>query len=391
MLKRAFLLLLLALPLLRVSAQPASINPINYGETVTETIDSGAFFDWWQFEALAGEQVRAVMSAAGGLAPQIGILSGGGTLVASSPEGEVNAAVTVEYTIPEDGLYIIVATRIGRDAGTTSGTYSLSLTLLNPAPERDPQYQEVTWPCQDFEVTTAATLEFSQEGDGPYAIHIYGLDGFEPVLRVQSQSKGTDVCHRDASASVGDVFTFPGQAPLTLTEDQIDSAAQLIVRGEPQLGSLTLTIGSANDQPGRFMAVIGGFQLAPETDRDTIFVRQGPRAAQGAHGLLVYMIGVGMRLDPYMSVAYTDIDCDDAGQRTAGNESDCEMLPSPVGMGAVPAIGGRYVGDRFDAGLLIPAGDTSKYEFWLTSRAGSTRGEYALALVGELPPRPPAQ
>jgi hypothetical protein len=53
----------------------------------------------------------------------------------------------------------------------------------------------------------------------------------------------------------------------------------------------------------------------------------------------------------------------------------------------VTTIGGRYVGDRFDAALHIPPGDTSEYEFWLTSRTGTTRGEYALVLVGELPPR----
>lgn len=391
MLKRAFPLLLLLLPLLPVQAQPASISPISYGQTVEDNIDDDAFFDWWQFDALAGDQIRVTMRAAGGLAPLVGVLDSGGDVVAANEDDTPNSTVTLEYTIPQDGLYIIVASRVGRDEGTTAGSYSLSLALLNLTPLRDPRYQDVTWPCNDFEATTAASIEFSQENDGPYAIYVYGLDGFEPTLRIQSRSRGTDICHRDATSSVGDVFTFPGEAPITLTEDMIPSAAQLIVASEPRLGNLTVTIGSANDQPGRFMAVIGGFQLAPESDRDVIYVRQGPRAAQGTFGLLTYMIGVGARLDPFMSIAYTDIECDDAGQRTAGDESDCESLPSPVGIGTEVAIGGRYVGDRFDAGLLIPAGDTSKYEFWLTSRRGTTRGEYALVLIGELPPRPPAE
>jgi hypothetical protein len=392
MLKRAFplLLLLLALPSLHVGAQPAAINQISYGQSVEDAIDSSAFFDWWQFEAVAGDQVRIVMQPSGGLAPLIGLLDTGGDIVARSEDGAVDETLTLEYTIPADGLYIVVASRVGRDAGTTTGSYTLSLVLLNADPERNPQYQDVTWLCRDFEVTTVATIEFSQESDGPYSIFVYGLDGFQPVLRIQSQSMGTDVCHRDASSSAGDVFTFPGQASMTLAEDQLDTAAQLILTSQAQLGNYIVTIGSADDQPGRYLVVIGGFQLAPEADQDVILVRQGPRAAQGTSGLLTYMIGVGGRLDPFMSIAYSDVACDDAGQRSAGSESDCEMLPSPVGLGAVPTIGGRYIGDRFDAGLLIPPGDTTKYEFWLTSRSGSTRGEYALALVGELPPRPPA-
>jgi hypothetical protein len=82
-----------------------------------------------------------------------------------------------------------------------------------------------------------------------------------------------------------------------------------------------------------------------------------------------------------MRFADTEISCDDAGRRA------CAEVPSFNGAGVVFNLGGQIVGDRFDAGLNFALGNTDWQEIELGSFSGDTGGDYALVLVGELPPR----
>jgi hypothetical protein len=95
--------------------------------------------------------------------------------------------------------------------------------------------------------------------------------------------------------------------------------------------------------------------------------------------------GRNERLDPsVLLVERTEesdgVVCDDAGRR------GCEHVPSAVGL-RVDVGDAQWVGSRFDAGALLPPGDPQMRLLELRSFNGQTSGAYALALLGELPPR----
>lgn len=352
-------------------------RPIVYGEDVSGEISDGAFFDHWQLNARAGARIYVRMTGANGLAPLIGILSEGGTLLTRSANGMVDSTVDLNFDIPADGTYIIVATRVDNEFGTTTGAYTLRVDWLNPPPTRDPRFQDVTFPCGSAEATAAATIHFAREDtdNGAYSLRVYGFDGFQPVIRVQSGEH--DDCITTPADAAGDVVTFPGERPITITEADLSATVQHVINSEnADPASITVMIGSLDGQPGRYVALIGGFAIEPSTDRDVIDARLAPRPAQGDTALLVYAIGVNNRLDP--SVIIESGRCDDAGRR------GCEDVPAIADAGVILNNGVRVVGDRFDAGVLIT--DTDPHTIQILSFSGTTHGEYALLLIGELPP-----
>ncbi|MEO8393908.1 MAG: hypothetical protein ABI700_13030 [Chloroflexota bacterium] len=355
-------------------------QPIAYGQKVTGTISEQAFFNSWQVDANIHDRIYVRMTGADGLRPLIGLLDSGGTLVMHSANGIANDSVDLTYDVPAAGKYIIVATRVDNQFGTTTGSYSLSLDNINPPPTPNPAYQDVTFQCGSFDATATATIRFSREDsdNGAYSLRIYGIDGFQPVIRVQSGD--SDECITDPADALNDVVTLPGERPLTITRADLSHTAQYVLNSQntPDPASITITIGSAQDTPGRYLAVLGGFNIEPSTDTDSIEVRLAPRPAQGSDPLSFYMIGVNNRLDP---TVLTDMGrCDDAGRR------GCEDLPSFDRAGVIFNSGIQVVGDRFDSGALIS--DTQTHLLQLLSFSGTTHGEYAIFLIGTLSPAP---
>src|SRR5690606_19274848 len=119
--------------------------------------------------------------------PLVGILTEGGTLLARSDEGAANGTVSLEFDVPEGGTYIIITTRAGNEAGTSSGTYTLRVDRL-VEPTRSADFQDVVFQCGTGEATALVTFEFKREDadNGAYSMRVYGLDGLQPVIRVQS-------------------------------------------------------------------------------------------------------------------------------------------------------------------------------------------------------------
>ena len=149
-----------------------------------------------------------------------------------------------------------------------------------------------------------------------------------------------------------DVFQLPGEAPVTLTAPIEGGAAELTLSSVAELGRFTLTVGSMNGAPGRFIAVIHGLVIG-EGDEDLIQVGQGPLASRAP--LYVYMVAAqGTRLDPWLRLPDRNEDaavCDDVGQR------GCEAVPSPEGLRVHMAAQQVDIeADRFDAGATLPPG-----------------------------------
>lgn len=382
------LFLLTALP---VTAQepvdPVTVTEIAYGAIDQDTITDGAFYDWWRVQATAGDVMVVDMGGSEGLAPLIGILDVGQNLVARSEDGEPNQSVTLEYTVPADGQYTIVATRVGNQEGTTTGSYAIRLRLANPAAENhsDDQYVDVTFPCEDFQATTAVTLRFADDPrpDLRYRITVYGQDGFVPVIRLNFDVPGQEpfeLCNTNADATLTDTYTLAGKDTQTITQDTLPTVSQLIFNGDEKVGLVNVTIASKNGAAGHYFAVIDGFSIETADDTDQFDVRMGPLAKLTP--LAFYMVGAeNSRLDPYMTWLSANLSCDDAGR------SACKDVPSIVKVGVTLHEGGgaTFMGDRSDAGLILAPGTTDVMTIDLSSRSNDTFGAYALFLMGELP------
>lgn len=376
-------LLLLALPVRAQEDLPLS-EPISYDDEVYDTLTARAFWDWWHIQAEAGDQIVVEMQAGDQLEPLLGILSSDGTLLARSADGAPGGLIALEYTVETPGEYTIVATRVGNENGTSTGPYDMRVRRANAVPVRDNPYQEVIFRCQDFEAANAATVEFSDDPEQAiyYVISIYGFGDFQPVIRATFESLNFTDCARDSQGMGGNIYQLPGEEAITLTENFADHAAQLFIPAAAEAGTVTLTIGSVDGRPGRYIAVIDRFIIG-EDDLDSIRVGPGPLAA--AAPLTVYMVADSQsRLDP--SIEPIDeqsalIFCDDAGRR-------CDAVESPDGLYIhIDELNVDIRADRFDAAALIAPGRPEIYGLELSSVGGRTTGRYSIILVGELPAR----
>jgi hypothetical protein len=221
-----------------------------------------------------------------------------------------------------------------------------------------------------------------------HRITVYGIDGFQPVIRVQFEMPESDepftICNTNADQTVSDRFTLPGEAAREISADTLASASQLLLRGAEGMELITLTIGSRDGASGRYMAIIEGFSIEPAEDGDIVDVRVGPLAARNSVIQAFMVAAPNSRVDPYLELPSAELVCDDAGR------DECDFVPSFTGAGVTLHEGETetpITGDRADAGLLIAPGSTDVQSVVLSSRRGDTRGGYALVLIGALPPR----
>jgi hypothetical protein len=320
------------------------------------------------------------------LQPLLGVIDSGGNLLMRSDQGGTDTSsqadlARIEFTIPADGEFTLVAS----GANSTTGSYRLTLQRLQEV-QSDPAALTVTFPCNGRDVAALSGIQFRQDdGDeGSYPVFIYGADGLQPVMRFQVPDQAVNVCIEHADDADGDQYTFPDGEAFTVSPDLPESASLLTINAENDLGQIIITFGAADETRGRYIALIGGFHLEPGDEGDSVQVRLAPLPAQTS-GLTVYMIGVGenSRLDPFLilgdATGNTLSTCDDAGARGCGN-----VLPVN-GAGITLNNGTPYLGDRFDAGVYIPPGNTDWHTITPASFGGNTTGDYALLIVGEYP------
>jgi hypothetical protein len=376
------LLVCLVLPLAAQDDNPLS-EPLSYDQPVGDTLTQVAFWDWWHIQAAAGDLIVAEMQAGPTLEPLLGIINDSGNLLARSEDGPAGGSVVLEYRVEEAGQYTVVATRVGNENGSSTGPYQLLVRQANP-PRLNP-YQEVTFRCQDVEAANAVTLMLRDDSlpGGPVIISAYGLDGFEPVLRAEFENFDLTDCSRDLQALPGNRYQLPGEAPVTLAEPVTGGAAQLTLTSLADLGQLTLTLGSIDSAPGRFLQVNYGLTIDAD-DRDSLQLCQGPLAA--AAPMQLYMIaGEGIRLDPslhLLDATAPEVICDDVGGR--GCESG--LTPDEVFIYLTEAQA-NIRPDRFDAGVTLLPGIPRLLELELSSYSDRTTGLYSLVMLGEIPAR----
>lgn len=406
-----FIITLLVIVGVAAAQEPSQVTiaPINYNMSVQDTITDAYFFDWWRLQANEGDVIVVEMTAMEGLSPLIGLLNSNGDLVARSDESRPpspNSVAVLQYTAPETGQYTIIATREGNDKGTTTGSYTLIARQANQSVNRPNLLQPVEFRCESALVTTAATIQFTEDIIIPpntpsgsliefYRITVYGLDGFRPVIQASASVQDTPLdCAGDAQQIIGDTYILPDGTTATLTETDLDYAAQLSLRNtgdanSPAFGEITLRIASEDGASGRYIAIIEGLAIQERNDADSIIIQLGPKARDTQ--MVVYMVGGrNSRLDPYLywqdDREYSLAECDDAGQGI------CADVPSFDGAGAILTFSEAaeqteviWLGDRLDAGIRFAPGHPDPNYFLFASSQNRTSGPYAIVLIGELP------
>jgi hypothetical protein len=126
-----------ALSLERVGGGVTEHTVLQYGDSVIGRITQTEPLIFYFLRAQRGDVINVTMRrTSGSLDPHLDVATADGIVLASNDddpraEGTLDAGIA-NYTILDDGVYVIVATRFGREAGDTEGSYVLSVTRTPP-------------------------------------------------------------------------------------------------------------------------------------------------------------------------------------------------------------------------------------------------------------------
>jgi len=110
---------------------------IEYGDTVEGEITDDAVYVYYSFEGEEGDVVTITLvdtSRSGDLDPYVGLVDESGEVIAENDDAERGARLPdsfdsqiTEFELPDDGTYVIIATRYGFEDGTGEGEFELTL------------------------------------------------------------------------------------------------------------------------------------------------------------------------------------------------------------------------------------------------------------------------
>lgn len=116
-------------------SQLESALPIATGERLNGSITSDKKYDLYYFDGEAGDIVTISMeTTAGRLDTALFLIDPNGLQITENDDavvGESTNSLINEFTLPETGRYIIIATHFGMAYGGTTGAYSLVFSRLN--------------------------------------------------------------------------------------------------------------------------------------------------------------------------------------------------------------------------------------------------------------------
>ncbi|NLF79433.1 MAG: hypothetical protein GX573_27385 [Chloroflexi bacterium] len=113
------------------------LGEIAFGASVSGSITANSFMHLYDFYGEAGQMVTINMTGADGLDAYLGLLDPNDQVIAEDDDsaGDLNAQIAIR--LPESGWYVIAATRVGIDEGTSTGGYSLQLFEGTPQPANE--------------------------------------------------------------------------------------------------------------------------------------------------------------------------------------------------------------------------------------------------------------
>ena len=121
----------------RVGVGSAETQTLRYGDSVLGRIGRENPLAFYFLRAERGDVITVTMRrTSGDLDPLLDLATPDGRVLVSNDDdilaqGTLDAAIR-NYTVLNSGVYLIVATHFGREAGSTSGSYVLELTRMPP-------------------------------------------------------------------------------------------------------------------------------------------------------------------------------------------------------------------------------------------------------------------
>lgn len=111
----------------------AGLPQLHYRDTVGGTITDEEYYRAFVFQARAGDEIVATMERTNGdLDPLVMLMDADLETIAQHDDISVeNRNARLEFTIPEDGFYALLATRYEGETGATSGDFVLTLDAAN--------------------------------------------------------------------------------------------------------------------------------------------------------------------------------------------------------------------------------------------------------------------
>lgn len=126
-----------SLQLERVGAETTENTVLKYGDSVFGRVTSTEPVTFYFLRAERGDVINVSMRrTSGDLDPQLEFATSEGIVLATNDddpyaEGTLDAGIRT-YTVLKSGTHLIVATRFGREAGDTQGSYVLSVERIPP-------------------------------------------------------------------------------------------------------------------------------------------------------------------------------------------------------------------------------------------------------------------
>lgn len=141
-----------------------NILDIAYGASQSGSIDDAVSAVTYRFHGGAGDRITITMTRAqGDLDSYLYLLDGSGQLLyEDNDSGGANGDARIAFDLPDDGTYLIVATRLGQTQGTTSGSYTLNLVSDVAAPV----VEDTTDPEVPIEYVTLPQIAYGETVEG---------------------------------------------------------------------------------------------------------------------------------------------------------------------------------------------------------------------------------
>ncbi len=217
-----------------------------------------------------------------------------------------------------------------------------------------------------------------------YTVTAIGLNGFDPILAVLSDS-GTGLCDDNSP----DAVDYAAVLPSTGDVPSSGSSAQVVFTNRSTSGeafrNVTFVVGGRDNQSGQFVLLLEGLTLSSADGLgDTISVHTNPAMISSGVPLTAYMMSVTQVFDPWIGLVDSEMNflkdnndvyfaCDDAGFTSCWGEStNMESF-------AVSRSGGRALaGGSKDAMMTIPLDPSfeDSYINYLMSTIQGTYGDY---------------
>ncbi|HEX3052397.1 MAG TPA: PPC domain-containing protein, partial [Aggregatilineaceae bacterium] len=174
-------------------AQAGNFIDMLYGQSQQGTIDNNVPAVTYRFFGSAGDNVTISMSRVGGDLDSYLYLfdSNGQPLFEDNDSGGTDGNARIVFSLPADGAYLIMATRLGQTQGTTSGSYLLDL-LSDAAP---PVVQPTAAPTLPADYADFPTIAYDQTVEGQITaskfLEVYVFEGNQDdaiIIEMNSQN-----------------------------------------------------------------------------------------------------------------------------------------------------------------------------------------------------------